>query len=523
MPNHEWPFSENEQARLELVYSLKTLQGGREPTTRAVFRSLSNPKKPIYLLEMDWLSLPRLAPGRIFSASPHIIGGNPSGQNLWIDIPPEGVETLTLKDAQARLESKSLNEAFKEDVLLPDTKLFHWFDSNGVEYWLPVIELIRKMFVRSPEMARAIIMYGGWDELVKEFSLHGKTLEITLTNHPQKGDIPYLSLIASKPSLFKAWHSVANHLPRASPGVSIGLSWPFDEKISIHATTKKKGSQYWVQELLDVYNLDIPFTDIASKQAGYVNRIYDGDKRPQGTVDDPESVPEESRDEVVTSNNMVTGSAVLHRSSAKKYIHIQTNSLSGFDEINIEPEYNDKYEKTIIRDPNVASNSRTKKAGEFEGGENHLADSISAQENENGYGSTGVKTKETGNCESLGGGLNGFAKAMEFAKEALEDLNKGRVELRWIVREKLLKLPKGCGSRWFLKIDNKVGRSWCMACITFKGIEYYFLEVGRGEDEPKFSISTLMLTDMGKTSDPIEWVEKMIENNGHWDTKYFNV
>ena len=93
VPNHEWPFSENERVRLELVYSLKTLKSGREPTTRAAFRSLTDSEKRVYLLEMDWLSIPRLAPGRIFSSSPHITEGEPSGQELWVDIPPTGVET----------------------------------------------------------------------------------------------------------------------------------------------------------------------------------------------------------------------------------------------------------------------------------------------------------------------------------------------------------------------------------------------------------------------------------------------
>jgi len=203
-----------------LVYSLNTKLGGREPTTRAVFRGLA--EKELYLLEMDWLSLPRLAPGRIYSASPHLNDGEQSGQELWVNIPAEGVETFTLKDAQARLGSKSLNEAFTTDALLPDTKVFHWFDSSGAEYWLPVIELIRRIFIRSPEMARAIIMYDGWHELVKEFSLQSDTLEITLTTHPQRGDIFYLSLIAAKPSLLKAWSSGAcksvcvNSLPKTS-------------------------------------------------------------------------------------------------------------------------------------------------------------------------------------------------------------------------------------------------------------------------------------------------------------------
>jgi len=62
-----WPFADHERVRLELVYGLKVSKGGRGPTTRAVFRNLSAPNKELILLEMDWLSLPRLTPG----LSPH--------------------------------------------------------------------------------------------------------------------------------------------------------------------------------------------------------------------------------------------------------------------------------------------------------------------------------------------------------------------------------------------------------------------------------------------------------------------
>lgn len=516
VPNHTWPFSEHEQARLELVYSLKTLKGGRDPTTRAVFRSLSGSKKAIYLLEMDWLSLPRLTPGRIFSASPHTTDGELSGQDLWVDIPAEGVETFTLKDAQARLESTSLYEAFNGDILLPETKVFHWFGSDGSEYWLPIIEVIRKVFVRSPEMARAIIMYDGWSELVKEFSLHGDTLEITLTNHPQRGDIFYLSLIAAKPSLFKAWSSVANHLPRTGSGVSIGLPWPFNEKISIHATAKKKGSQYWIQELLDVHDIDIPYTTVVPSHPSYVNRIYD-DKRAKGTVSDLNNVSEESKNNTVTSKNMITGSTVLQKSSAKVYVHIQTNSLSGFDEIKVKPEYNDKHEKSTINDSNATSSVQPKNTGAAKEVESRLADNISAKESEGIQGTVETKTKEIKNYEPLGGNLKGFVKAINHAKKELG----GEAELTWVVRERLLELPKNCGARWFLKIDNEVRRSWCMACITYKGKEYCFLEMGRGEDESKFSLSTLLLVNMDKDTNPSEWIGKMVENHGHWDIQYF--
>ena len=514
VPNHTWPFSENEQARLELVYSLKTLKGGRDPTTRAVFRSLSGPKKAIYLLEMDWLSLPRLAPGRTFSASPHTTDGDPSGQDLWVGIPAEGVETFTLKDAQARLKSTSLHDAFNEDALLPETKVFHWCDSSGFEYWLPVIEVIRKIFVRSPEMARAIIMYDGWHELVKEFSLHGDTLEIMLTNHPQRGDIFYLSLLAAKPILFNAWSSVATHLPRAESGVSIGLPWPFNENISIHATAKKKGSQYWIQELLDVYDIDIPYTTVVPSHPSYVNRVYD-DKRTQAATGDSDSASEEPRGSA--SNNMVTGSTILQKSSSKMYVHIQTNSLSAFDDINVEPEYNDKREKTTISDANSASNSRINKAGEVEKVESQLMDSISKEDNEGVHGVTGAKTKETENREPLGGNLKGFVKAVNHVMKTLGD----KSELSWVVRERLLEKPESCGSRWFLKIDNEIGRSWCMACVSYEGKKHHLLEVGRGDKEKKFSLSTLMVTDSENVTDSVEWIEKMVENNGHWDTSHF--
>lgn len=281
-----WPFPNGERVRLELIYGLKVAKGGSGPTTKAVFRNLSTSNKDISLLEMDWLSLPRLTPGRIFESSPHISDGILDGSKIWTRAPsPKKIESLTLQDAQARLGNQTLLQAFTKDPFLSETKVFHWTDSKGDEYWLPALELVRKMFVRSPEMARSIIMYQGLDELVLESFIQDDTLFIKFTNLPKVGDIQLLSLITSKPSLLEGWKSIASrHLPKASGWIAVDLPWPFDEDVSILCTSKNIGSMHWIQEILDVKDLVIPFNQIEAAHPNYTLRTIDKTMHPKWVV-----------------------------------------------------------------------------------------------------------------------------------------------------------------------------------------------------------------------------------------------
>ncbi len=467
---------------------------------------------------MDWLSLPRLTPGRTFTKSPHVSNGYPSGKNIWIELSPnQRIETLTLKDAQIRLDNKTLSEAFQTDPLLSHTKIFHWIDEKGFEYWLPVLEMLRKMFVRSPEMARTIIMYDGWYELVKEHSLHNDILSITLTDRPQIGDIPLLSLIASKPSLYNCWQSIASHLPKASEeGTAIDLTWPFDEPVSIQATGKKGDSYFWLQEILDVRGYSVPFKTIVPTHPNYIERKREGEPRYKNKhkgeefTDTSELPSDES-----PSEELILDTPSSHTSRPKKYIHIQSTSLSDLDNIMITPEFTQKKEAPTVSS-NISTPTKTTGRDLPEKRHGHLTDRASSQGSSTDSPPLGVGTKDI-EVSLRWNGLECFVKALNHTKTLLGD----EASLHWLKPGTTLVKPKDCGSRWFLKMNDDRDRAWCLACITFKGINFYFLEVGRDVKDNKFSLSTLILTDIGKATDPAKWVEKMIENNGHWDSKHF--
>ncbi len=507
-----WPFAEHERVRLELVYGLKVSKGGRGPTTRAVFRNMSALHKEFVLLEMDWLSLPRLTPGRIFEDSPHISDGLVAGNQIWIDVPStQKIEVLTLQDAQIQLKSKTLLEAFSHDAFLPETKIFHWIDGKGHEYWLPVLELMRKMFVRSPELARSIIMYHGLDELIRESTIQNETLHITFTKHLKIGDIPLLSLIVSKPSLLNGWRSVARHLPKASGWVAIDLPWIFDEDVSITAISKTTGSTHWIQEILDIRGFSIPFKKIIPTHPGHISRIIDETLPPRKTTinntessDDSEIEPPENTADVI----LEPGRSQISR--PKKYIHIQSTSLSELNTVEIHPDYIERKERpTIIEtDELPVGQDRRSSINERQG---HLSDGISSSLSPTGAEEVGVGLKESQDIPQWNG-LETFIGAIN---KAVGELGRNAC-LSWIISGRPLEKPKDTGSRWFLKMNNDEPRTWCLVRITFNHHNFHFLEVGRDEDK-RFSLSTIFIRDTNPEESARDWIRKMIINNGHWD------
>ena len=508
-----WPFADHEKVRLELVYGLKVSKGGRKPKTKAVFRNMSTPDKELALLEMDWLSLPRLTPGRIFGASPHFSDGKLDGNHIWVDIPSnQKVEVLTLQDAQAKLDNKTLLGAFGRDPFLPTTKVFHWIDKKGHEYWLPVFELMRKMFVRSPEMARSIIMYHGLDELIQDYSIHNKTLHISFTKHTKVGDIPLLSLIVSKPSLLRMWQSIAKHIPKASEWTTIDLPWLFDEDISIEATCKNNGTIHWIQEILDIKGIFTSFETIVPVHPNYVLRTIDGTMHPRkahmskpDTPDGCEASSKERPSEIILQSN---DSPI---SRPKKYIHIQSTPLSVLNQLEISPNFIEMRDRpTVVTGKGNHSHSPDL-SNTTQATYGHLADSISSSRSPTDAEEIGIGTKELKTAPQWNG-LERFIEAINHAATILE----GHPTLSWPIPAQALEKPKDAGSRWFLKLTNGASRSWCLANITFKARDYYFLEVGRDKDK-RFSLSTIFIRYLNPGNLAYDWIKDMVTNNGHWN------
>ncbi len=511
-----WPFPDGERLRLELVYGLKVSKGGRGPTTKAIFRNMSTSNKDISLLEMDWISLPRLTPGRVFEESPHLSNGILDSDHIWIDIPSDQkIEVLTLRDAQARLGNQTLLIAFNKDPSLPETKVFHWTDSKGHEYWLPAIELMRKMFVRSPEMARSIIMYQGLDELVLESFIQDDTLYITFTKLPRTGDIPLLSLITSTPSLSEGWQSVAKHLPKASDWVAVDLPWLFNEGVSILATSKNIGSTHWIQEILDVHGLPILFKRIEPTHPNYTSLIVDETKHPKRVAKNtPEDVDEPTPEAPESTDDVILEPSSSHISRPKKYIHIQCNSFSELNMIEINPEYKEKKEApTQVETATVQPHSQSE-ASSTKKMQGHLSDNVSSSRSPENSEDVGVGTKETQDTEHQWNGLEKFSISLVTAVKELG--KKEKTSLSWVVSGTALEKPKGIGSRWFLKMNNGKPRAWCLAKVNFGGGDCYLLEIGRDYSNNKLSLSTLFIHSHDPISDAPDWINKMVINNGHW-------
>jgi len=374
-----------------------------------------------------------------------------------------------------------------------------------------VLELIRKIFVRSPELARSIIMYDGLDELVQSYCIQDGTLYIEFTKLPKTGDIPLLSLIVSKPDLLDGWRSVAKHLPKASDWIAVDSTWFFDEDISITATYKAIGSTYWIQEILDIEGFSIPFREIVPTHPNYVSQAIDDTLPPRKaavnnteSTDDSEIEPPENTADVI----LEPGRSQISR--PKKYIHIQSTSLSELNTVEIHPDYIERKERpTIIETEELpVGQDRRSSINERQG---HLSDGISSSLSPTDAEEVGVGVKESQDIPQWNG-LETFIGAIN---KAVGELGRNAC-LSWIISGRPLGKPKDTGSRWFLKMNNDEPRTWCLVRITFNHHNFHFLEVGRDEDK-RFSLSTIFIRDTNPEESARDWIRKMIINNGHWD------
>jgi len=140
-------------------------------------------------------------------------------------------------------------------------------------------------------------------------------------------------------------------------------------------------------------------------------------------------------------------------------------------------------------------------------GEGALSDNLSGDQ----YADTaGLGVKEPIQSEAFYG-LDGFKKAIVEMNKLLE----GSI-INWEVTDSSLELQKSakCGSRWFLEMDDDLARLWCCVQVQYKGVSFYFLEVGRSGQDDKLSISTVCTTE--QNFDPLTTITEMIDNNGHW-------
>jgi len=347
-------------------------------------------------------------------------------------------------------------------------------------------------------------MYHGLDELIWESSIQNETLDITFTKHLKVGDIPLLSLIVSKPSLLNGWRSVARHLPKASGWVAINLPWIFDEDVSITAISKTTGSTHWIQEILDIRGFSIPFKKIIPTHPSYISRIIDETLPPRKTTNNHIEDRDDSGSGLPgDTDNVILEPSASQISRPKKYIHIQSNSLSELNMVEVRPDYTEKKERPIIveSDEQTIGHDNSPSIDERSG---HLSDNISSRLSPMEIEGIGVGIKESQDVPRW----NGLEKFVEAMNQAAKNLGE-ETSLSWVIPGTVLTKPGQTGSRWFLRMRNDELRAWCLAKVSFHHHDFYFLEVGRDEDK-RFSLSTVFVRDINLKDRCNNWIKKWL-------------
>jgi len=417
----------------------------------------------------------------------------------------EQVSIVSMDIAQKELRSNSLEKALNKDPPLARCKVYHWIDSRGTHYWLPVMEVLRSIFAKSPEMARALLLYDGWGELVEDWNLENGVMEIHCTAQPKISDIHRLAWIASEPSLLSVWNEMGQYIRNMQTGISPSIPWPFIQAFTLRTACKEKNNHCWITEICNFVDWPCKYNQLYRHHPSLIrqktDQLLQTDTVPQTIQDNPEDLPSG-----LNSPSSITVQQNDHAiSRPKKFIHIQTNQYDGIDSVLTVDE---QVEKPVA--PCKTSDVLEKRPSSEETVGNQdgaLSDRLST---ENDNKNVGIGTKE----QTVNSGRQGLEHFTEALQSAVKEL--GQASLHWPIPAKPLiqQKPKDCGSRWFIEMEGDIERLWCMARIQHGRESFYFLEVGRPTESDKLSLSTVF-TDY-QPSDASEWIKQMITNNGHW-------
>lgn len=392
------------------------------------------------------------------------------------------------------------------------SKVFHWKDAKGINYWLPVMEVIRSIFGKSPEMVRALLLFGGWSELVEEWNIENDVLNIFCTAEPKISDIGRLAWIASEPDLLNAWYELEKFIPLLRNGFSPAISWPFKQPFTLQVFGKSKGNHCWISEISNFQSWPMKYSILHRNHPDLYRVEVDESLNPEFRANDSleELLDEESTKEIIKETTIGSNNKPISR--PKQFTHIQSAQYDYIDSI-----------KTIDnRVENSAPSTTKKDAGDAKlsaqevevAAEGALSDNISGEKH---FDVVGVGIKEFKFTPGWNG-LGSFRRALQEAVRKLDGAS-----LTWEVESSPLELlkPDSCGSRWFLEMKDESARLWCFAHLQYKGCSFYLLEVGREAEDNKLSISTLF--SVSQPLDPKEHVKEMIGNNGHWQKSLLSI
>lgn len=492
-----WPFPENQEAEL-VWFGSPFMDYKGNWRIRVAFRTIAS---GIKVLSYPWGTLPYLRIGQIYSNGVYdqIRPMSGSAFHFNIDSLNQGTVTNGFKLPKRLIDFGKNPELGLQNIIQ--------FQTNGPIYCIPVIELIRALFINSRYLAYYLLQPHGLDLLVDNSHYQGNILHFDLSSRvPAKlatdTNASHLSWIHTDPRIRSLWDSVYQSMFRRaiknSPqnptailkkGIPIEVNLPTVGPIEFYVRGEQFIDYVLVKEILAIGGFPHPSNEIifwhpSKKRREWSSgdksvRVISGAKNNDYVLDDQGDNAKEN----IHQDVLETPPTIMRFTN---YPKIETRRFN----------VNHSNTGTEV----IVSSGR--------GGKHTGAKEVSTQDTMVGGDTPPIdfQTLETIPAnEAIG--LESFFQMLEVLKKSFP--------VR--VKMSVVRVPPG---KRFSVCANGARRTCVVVQMTYGNSTLYTVEVARPDD---WSISTLILRPSDQTAfrtvekDIKQLLDGLVRKGGHWD------
>lgn len=385
------------------------------------------------------------------------------------------------------------------------------YEIGDNEYYVPIMEWIRCLYVKNRTLAYLMLMPHGLDLIVENVKQDdeafyidfNRRLPVTLAQ--KKDNALHISWIYSNNNIRDSWDSIYNYIMRyavkkdpAYPrsiyreGIALKFELPLLEPCEMIVRCVRKGNQTLVQEILGISNLNLPAEKLIYSHPLLKKQLaVDGPKKTRITDSD-----ENDEDIAITEEN--------EPAKENPYQDVLDVPPTFFGFVN-------KPEIIIHRKDSQRVNTGEETIMPLGRGGKNIGDDpkeVSVEDTMTGAGTPPIEFESLQAVPFTEGiGLEDFFRVVQ---KLIEDYG-----LK--IKMSVLLLPLG---RRYSICENGIRRTCAVVQVTTPLTQRYILEIARPDG---WSISTLLLTPKKAISvreiekDICYLLEAVVKKGGHWD------
>lgn len=497
-----WPFSENQEAEL-IWFGSPFMDYKGNWRIRVAFRTSAT---GIKVVSYPWGTLPYLRIGQIYSNGVYdqIRPMSGSAFQFTIDSLDQGIVTNSFKLPKRLIDFGKNPELGLQNIIQ--------YRINGQTYCIPVIELIRAMFINSRYLAYYLLQPHGLDMLVDNSHVQGRILHFDMSNRvPAKlatdNNARHLSWIHTDPMVRSIWDSVyqnmfgqavknSPHNPSAilKKGIPLEVNLPSIGPIELHVRGVQFIDYVLVQEILAIGGFRHPSDEILFWHPSKKKREWSAADKSVRVISGAKNKDYVLNDQSDNAKEDINQEVLETPPTIMRFIN---------------------YPVIETRRHNVKlSNTGTEViVSSGRGGKHRGAKEVSTQDTMVGGDTPPIdfQTLETiPTHEAMG--LESFFQMIEVLKKSFPVS----------VRMSVLRVPPG---KRFSVCANGARRTCAVVQVSYGSPTIYIVEVARPDD---WSISTLILYPTNQIEfraveqNIMQLLDGLVRKGGHWDQNVLN-